>query len=175
MSEKKAVLIGDRAKVLLEEIEKRRTEAKKQGMNFTGLTDEEIYRKLTRKNSPMIVAQGWNSAAPGGTVNYTVSINNPDPVRHVWLFGHVFVGLAKVASDVSDAVSAVDTRFPRLTLPDFDGLSIDSGATKDLKFVISIPANVERTNYLGNCFLFRATWHDPALYLDRGLFVFKVI
>ena len=122
----------------------------------------------------MIVWQGWNSAAPHGTINYSVGIHNPDPDQKFWLFCPVFVGLAKIVTDVSDAASAVDSRYARLTMPDFDGLSINSGATSSLNFSLPIPTNVERTNYLGNCFLFMSTWHDLGEYLDRSLFVFKV-
>jgi hypothetical protein len=170
----KNMLVSEKAKNLTAEIERHRAEAKKKGLSFTGLTEVEVYQKLTKKNSPMIVSQGWGPAPPGGTISYTVGIHNPDPVKKTCLFCQVLVGLANIASDVSDAVSAVDTRFARLTQPDFAGLDIEPGATKYLNFALPVPTNVERTNYMGNCFLFRATWHDPGEYLDRGLFVFKV-
>ena len=174
MEEKKIAHVSEKAKTLLAEIEKHREEAKKKGLMFTALSEDEVFRKLTKKKSPMIVWQSWNSAAPGGSINYSVGIHNPDPDQKIWLFCHVFVGLANIAEDVSDAVSAVDSRFARLTLPDFSGLSIASGATNSLSFSLPVPTNVERTNYLGNCFLFMSTWHDLGEYLDRSLFVFKV-
>lgn len=164
----------DNLRRLLDEVERRRQEAEREGLNFTAPTAEQIRRKLSRTNSPWIVFQTWYPASPGGTVNYDVGINNPDPDRWIWLFVHVFVGPANVAPDVGDAVNAVDSRFPRLTLPRFDGLTIDPGDTQVLSFALDVPAGIEPSNYLGNSILFQSTWHDVGTYLDRGLFVFEV-
>ena len=172
--ERKEKSVKEKARSISEEVAQRRKEAKAKGLKFTGLTEEQIYRKLTKKGSPMIIWQSWGDASPGGTVTYNVGIKNPDPNRRIRMFGHVFVGPANMVSDVGVALCAVDTRFPRLTLPDFAGLSIDPGATESLSFSINVPMDVESTNYLGNCFLFRATWHDVGEYLDRGLFVFEI-
>ena len=76
--------------------------------------------------------------------------------------------------DVGEALATVDSRFPRLTLPEFAGLRIAPGATESLSFSIPVPANIETSNYLGNSFLFLADWHDVGDYLDRGVFVFEV-
>ena len=162
------------AKELLDEIDRQRQEAERQGLNFTAPTEEQLKKKLASAQSPMIVFQGWSSVAAPGTIDYTVGINNPDPVQWFWLFAHVFVGPATIVRDVGDAVSAVDARFPRLTLPQFDGLSLGPGATQSLNFSLTVPGDIERSNYLGNTFLFHATWHDLGQYLDRSLFVFEV-
>jgi len=164
----------EHASGLLDEIDRRRQEAERQSLNFTAPTAEQLRKKLASAESPMIVFQSWGGAAPGGTVNYTVGINNPDPVQWFWLFVHVFVGPANVAPDVGDAVSAVDPRFPRLTLPRFAGLTLGPGATQSLNFSLAVPAGAQPSNYLGNAILFQATWHDLGKYLDRGLFVFDV-
>jgi hypothetical protein len=79
-----------------------------------------------------------------------------------------------MVADTGGALAPIDDRFPRLTLPDFDGLQIASGATETLDFEIPVPAGVEATNYLGNSFLFQSIWHDPGQYIDRSLFVFEV-
>lgn len=158
-----------------EEIERQRARAQEEGRNFTAPSEEELKRKLFGGRTPQIVFQSWTSTvAPGGTVNYSVGINNPDAFLQIWMFVHLFVGPANFVPDVGDAVSAVDTRFPRLTEPPFDGLSLDPGATASLDFVIPVPASVEPSNYLGNSFLFQSTWHDPGIYFDRSLFVFQV-
>lgn len=69
----------------------------------------------------------------------------------------------------------VDARFPRLTQPDFAGLSLAPGASSTLTFSINIPANVEHpTNYIGNTALVQFNWHDVGTYLDRSVFVIKV-
>jgi hypothetical protein len=158
-----------------QEVEKRRTEAERKGELFTSLTDEQLQKKLRRTKSPMIVWQSWTgSTSPGGSINYSLGIYNPDPTIWVWLFVHLFVGAANMVADANDALAAVDTRFPRLTGPDFAGLSIDPGQAQSLSFSLPIPAGAERTDYLGNSFLFHSVWHDTGQYIDRSLFVFKV-
>ncbi len=94
--------------------------------------------------------------------------------RWVWLFGLVYVGAGNIASNPDEAVLAMDTRFARLTQPAFAGLTMPANSSTQLSFSLVAPATVERTNYMGNCVLFQASWHDKALYLDRGLFVFGV-
>jgi hypothetical protein len=163
------------ARQLVDEIDQQRQEAERQGLNFSAPTADQLRSKLARTNSPMIVFQSWSGSAPrGGALNYTVGINNPDPDPWIWLFAHVFVGPANVARNVDDAVSAVDSRFPRLTMPEFAGLTLDPGVTQSLSFSLEVPAGVDPSNYLGNTILFQSTWHDVGEYLDRSLFVFGV-
>jgi len=145
------------------------------GMYVTTVTREQLEKKLTRAESPMIVFQGWSgSTGSPGSVSYSVGIMNPDPMTHIWTFAHVFIGLANIAPDVGAAVAAVDGRFPRMTMPDFDGLSIAPGATETLSFKIPVPAGIESSNYVGNTFVFGSTWHDVGNYFDRSMFVFGV-
>jgi hypothetical protein len=162
------------AKRLLNEIDRQRQEAERQGLNFTAPTAEQLKKKLASTESPMIVSQSWDVVAPGGTFTYGVEVNNPDPVRWHSLYVHVFVGLANLVRNVGDAISAVDPRFPRLTLPRFGGLSLAPEATQSVRFSITVPTSIEESNYLGNAILFQGDYHDVGSYLDRGLFVFKV-
>ena len=159
---------------LLVEIEQQRQQAEKQGLNFTTPTAEQLRRKLSKTDSPMIVWQSWGGGAPGGSIGYNLGIKNPDPFIYNSLFVHVFIGLANPVSDIGVALTTVDSRFPRLTLPKFAGLSINPGVTESLSFSIHIPTNIEPGYYLGNSFLFRADWHDVGDYFDRGTFVFEV-
>ncbi|HET9437477.1 MAG TPA: hypothetical protein VFO64_04695, partial [Gaiellaceae bacterium] len=92
----------------------------------------------------------------------------------IWLFVHLFVGPGNMVANTGAALAPVDDRFARLTLPEFDGLQIASGATESLTFKLPVPAGVEQSNYLGNSFLFQSVWHDPGTYIDRGIFVFEV-
>jgi len=162
-------------RALADETDKRRAQAESEGRNFTAPTAEQLDEKLRRAHSPMIVWQSWSGSAPrGGSVSYDVGVLNPDPDPWDWLFAHVFIGRANLAPGVDGAVAACDTRFPQLTQPSFAGLSIAAGATASFSFSMEIPPQVEPTNYLGNSFLFQGTWHDPAVYLDRGLFVYEV-
>jgi hypothetical protein len=159
---------------ILKEIEARRKEAEKEGLNFTAPTEEELIEKLQRVNSPMIVFQGWSGSSPqSGQINYSVGVFNPDPVSRSSLYVHVLVGPGNFVSDVGDALETLDERFPRLTLPSFFGLTVNSGATQRLDFTIPIP-NVEASNYLGNSFLFQAAYHDVGTYFDRSVFPFEV-
>jgi hypothetical protein len=154
-------------------IEKHKRENK--GEHFTAITSEEIEKKLKRVNSPMIISQGWTaSTTPGGTITYSVGIYNPDPTEAKWLFVHVWVGSGNVDPAVGTFLSNVDTRFPRLTEPAFDGLTVDAGAFATLNFTIEVPHKTEKTNYLGNSCVMQLTWHDVGSYLDRGVFVFAV-
>ena len=153
-------------------IEKHKRENK--GEHFTAVTPEDIARKLKRVNSPMIVSQGWSNTTAGGTFNYGLGIYNPDPTQAIWLFAHVWVGSGNVDPGVGTFLSNVDTRFPRLTLPKFAGLTLAPGASATLNFSIKVPASIDKTNYLGNSCLMQFNWHDVGKYLDRGVFVFEV-
>lgn len=161
--------LEEKAKRILTEIEQQRKEAKKRKMNFSAVTKEQLYKKLTKKGSPMIVSQSWGGAPPGGKIKYSVGIHNPDPYTRGSLFCYVFFGPSNMVPDVGIALCTVDTRFPRLTLPNF-GLFIDPDTTEYLTFEILIPIGIEPSNYMGNCFLFRASYHDIGDYLDRGFF-----
>ena len=167
--------VAKRRDKIKKDVQKLQRAAERQDWNFTTPTDDQLTEKLGRAKSPMIVFQGWNgSAPPGGSISYQVGINNPDPTDWIWLFVHLFIGPGNMVANTGSALAAVDERFPRLTLPEFDGLQIASGATESLTFKVPVPAGVEPSNYLGNSFLFQATWHDPGNYIDRGLFVFQV-
>jgi hypothetical protein len=164
--------VKNHVKKVQEAVEKHRREHK--GEHFTALTPEEVEKKLRRVNSPMITSQGWGGAPPGGTVNYSVGIYNPDPTQAIWTFAHVWVGSGNIDPVVGTFLLNVDTRFPRLTQPDFAGLNIPPGGSTTLNFTLAVPASVERTNYIGNTCLMQFNWHDVGTYYDRGVFVFKV-
>jgi len=165
---------ADYGRTLLDELDKQRAKAESEGLNFTYPTQDQLRQKLRAARSPFITFQSWNGTAPtDSSLQYTVGITNPDPDAWIWLFVHVFIGSANVAPDLSEALTAVDPRFPQLTLPSFAGLTVQPGTTESVSFTIPIPG-VEPSNYLGNSFLFQATWHDPAIYLDRSVFVFEV-
>ena len=169
------ITIAEHLKRIQEFIRKQEATAKREGWNYTSISEDELAAKLNRVHSPMIVFQGWSSfTSPGGSISYTVGVYNPDPQASSSLYAHVFVGPANMAPDVSTALSAVDPRFPRLTMPAFFGLTVAAGATASLQFSVAVPGNVERTNYLGNTFLFQGNYFDVGIYLDRSVFPFGV-
>jgi hypothetical protein len=118
---------------------------------------------------------GWNSSTPSpGTINLSVGVFNPDPVASGLLYVHLFIGPANFAADVGQALALVDARFPRLTEPEFFGLSLNPSDSATLNFSIAVPPNIEPSNYLGNCFLLNAGYFGVGQTLDRALFVFEV-
>lgn len=167
-----AAQIKEQTRRIQKAIEKHRQE--NMGEHFTAVTPEEIKKKLKRVKSPIIVSQGWNSSTPGGTVNYSLGLYNPDPTQAIWLFAHVWVGSGNVDPTIGTFLLNVDTRFPRLTQPTFDGLTLGAGASATLSFALEVPSTVEKTKYLGNSCLMQFNWHDVGTYLDRGIFVFEV-
>jgi hypothetical protein len=81
MAKLTAAQIKVQTKKILEAIEKekRRVEGQK-NLKFAALEPKDIERKLKRVKSPMIIAESWtNQAQPGGTIDYNVTIWNPDP------------------------------------------------------------------------------------------------
>jgi hypothetical protein len=168
--------IKEQTKRILEVVEEHKRLVKK-GEGFTAVTPEDIERKLTRVNSPMIVSQSgsWTtSTPPGGTFTYNLGLFNPDPTQAIWLFAHVWVGSGNVDPVTGTFLLNVDARFPRLTLPGFAGLTLPASGQTVLKFTMKVPSTVEKTNYLGNSCLLQVNWHDLGQYLDRGVFVFAV-
>ena len=65
--------------------------------------------------------------------------------------------------------------FPRLTEPESFGLYMEPADSASLDFDIPVPANIEPSNYLGNCFLLQADDFDGVgETLHRTIFVFEV-
>jgi hypothetical protein len=160
---------------ILEEIEKERQKAKKEKMNFTAPTKEQLEKKLAKIETPMIIFQWYpGSTSSPGTVTYTVGIHNPDPFQNIWIYNHVFIGPANMVPDVGAALATVDTRFPRLTEPAFPGLTIPPNSSVSQSFTIDVPPNIQPSNYLVNSFVFLADWHDVGEYIDRGVISFTV-
>lgn len=164
------------ANALLTEIDARRKEAQQEGQHFTP-TPEQPFRKGSDR--PCILWQAWNqSVPPGGTLLYSIGIANPTSKKQDSLLAHVYTGSGPSLSHQqppTDLVStAVDERFPRLTSPRFAGMAVDAGVIAQLSFAIKVPLDIEPSNYVGNCVLFRAGWHDTLGHLDRSMFVFEV-
>lgn len=169
------VNVSEHVKRIQEFVKNQEIAAKKEKWNYTTPSEEELSRKLTRVHSPMIVFQGWSgNTSPGGSISYNVGIYNPDPIAQASLYAHVFIGPANMTPDVGAALQTFDPRFPRLTMPAFFGLTLKPGGSETLHFTVAVPSSVEKSNYLGNTFLFRAEYHDVGQYLDRSVFPFEV-
>jgi len=161
-------------------IEEERQARENEGYTFTGLSRQELTEKLKRANSPIIVFQGWdNSAAPGGTISYTVGVFNPDPAGWGQLSVAVSIGNRNpiVSNDVF--LSDFDRRFPTMAQPATLGFALgplgSASASASFDFVLNVPDPVERTGYFGNTVLEQIRFHDVGLYLDRAVFFFSVV
>ena len=159
-------------KQIKEVVEKAKKENKHE--NFSGLTEEDIARKLQRVNSPMIVGMGWSNSTLGGTENVSITVFNPDPTSANSLYLHVWVGSGNVDPNTGTFLLNVDDRFANLTQPKAFGFTLASGASTSLSFSFTVPASVQKTVYLGNSCLMRVDHHDIGTYLDRSCFPFEV-
>lgn len=158
------------------EIAKARKYHEKKGDVFTGLTKEEFEKKMKRVESPMIVGQGWSgSAAPGGTISYSVSVLNPDSFGWVWLAVSVSIGNRNAIVSNDEFMTTFDARFPTYAKPAPVGFSLAAGASTSQAFSIKIPVGIEKAGYFANACLLQLNWHDVGKYLDRGVCFFDVV
>jgi hypothetical protein len=170
-----AAKIKEQIKKIQQAIEKEKSRYRDQNLKVVEVKPEDIERKLKRMKSPMIVSQFFSGSAPaGGTISYDVGIWNPDPTQAVFLFVHVWVGSGNVDPVVGTFLLNVDTRFPRLTEPDFFGATIDPSSLFTIDFALKVPTGVQKTNYLLNACLMQFNFADVGVYLDRGVVPFKV-
>jgi hypothetical protein len=163
------------ARILLEEIQRHRSEAREQGRNFSAPTGAQLLDQLLGARSPLITSLSWSLSTPSpGTIDLTVGAFNPDPVTRSSLFVHVLVGPVGLVADVGQALAVADARFQSLTEPPFPGLSLNPSATAWLNFAVEVPTGIEPSNYLGNIFLFRSDFFVASQVFSRALFVFQV-
>jgi hypothetical protein len=177
MAKLTAAQIKVQTKKILEAIEqeRRRYEGQK-NVNFAALKPKDIERKLKRVKSPMLSWQAWSSSAPtGGTIKYNVGIWNPGPDQLTQnLYAHAWVGSGYVDPNVGTFLLNVDTRFPRLTEPAFDGAKIGISSSLTISFELQVPTGVQPTNYLGNTCVMQLNFRFAGVYLDRGVWPFTV-
>jgi len=143
-------------------------------MTFVGLNEEGLRRKLGRVDSPIIFHQGWNPVPAGGSTLYNVGIGNPDSFNRGYLFVHLFIGPANPVKSLGRALQCVDTRFPRLTQPTGFGLFLPPLESDTISFQLSVPANIEPGEYMGNAFLIEFDNFDIGTCFDRAGFTFEV-
>jgi hypothetical protein len=163
------------ARDLVDAIEKRRLEAREQGMNFVALSADQILQRLKGGNTPFISGVVWNNRVPApGTLHVIVDIDNPDPVHQIFIYTHLFVGPAGLSADVEQALALVDTRFPRATQPKFFGLIMDPYSRDTVRFDLPISGRIEESHYMANLFLVRLDPFEGGEVQDRVTFVFKL-
>jgi hypothetical protein len=164
------------ARELLDVIEKRRDEAREQGMNFATLDADRLLDKLRGGNTPFLSWWAFNYRTPApGTLTIWVGVDNPDPIDQWFLYLHFFVGPAALSGDLDHALAMVDARFPRAIEPEYAGLLMSPFEQTQLNFFLPISGQVEETHYLGNLLLIQLLLGEtPGRVLDRESLVFKV-
>jgi hypothetical protein len=146
---------------LLEEIERRKEQAEREGLAFVALNEEELAQKIRGEtsSSPFIFWKAWTGQAAPGTPAYVeIFYANPDPTA--WEVSvTIFFGLPIL--DLADAAAARDTRWPYVS----DGpQSVGTGQSALATFNYTTPM-VERGTYFGYGVLWRGPW--PGTYLER--------
>jgi hypothetical protein len=163
------------ARLVLEEIERARRDARERGWNLMVRDAAELLEKLRGTNTPSFgAASAAVSTTSPGTFNFSVYFFNPDPIVHPWFYVHAFVGPALLAPDVGQALALGDTRFPTLTMPDYPSFVLQTNAGHNMNLSLPVPKGLAPTNYLVNCFLFTHTYFGVAQYMDRCGFPMKV-
>jgi hypothetical protein len=149
------------------ELAKHKRDHDRQGETFRSITREKFEAKMRRAHSPMILSQGWtNPVPPGGTINYSVGIANPDPFEWFDLAVSVSIGNRNPIASNDEFLTAFDTRFPTYAQIIF---SLAPGEFTTPSFQITIPAGVETTGYFGNAALVQIGFFEVGQYLDRAV------
>lgn len=159
--------IAKNVKLMHEAAEKHKKSLKK-GDNFVALDEEEMRKKLGRVNSPVINSMGWGNVAPGGTVNISVGIFNPDPVSQSSLYLHLWVGPGNPIADNALFLLNVDARFPRLGQPPAFGATLPPGGSHNFTFPFKVPSTIEPSTYFCNFVLLRLSGFDVGTIFDRS-------
>jgi hypothetical protein len=144
--------------------------AQRRGLSFSGLTKEELEKKIKGETSksPYIYAQGWTSGTGiGSAATYQLWVSNPDPTAYFPVFVTIYFGLGNFADDVAEAVAGHDPKWPYVSS---DRTFLAAGGTMNPTFNYTVPMGILAGTYLGNSVLWGGQWHDKGTYFDRGLF-----
>jgi hypothetical protein len=149
---------------LLEEIERRKERAEREGLAFAALNEEELAQKIRGEtsNSPFVYAYAWTGqAAPGTPASVEIIFENPD--YNAWVVSEtIFFGLPIL--DLAAATATRDTRWPYVS----DGpQSVGVYQAAAFTFNYTTPM-AERGTYFGNGVLWRGAW--AGTYFDRTIF-----
>ena len=164
-------------RLVLEEVERARREAREKGWVLVVRDAAEILEKMRGKNTAYIGSAMFNPAGTSspGTYNFSVSFVNPDVGNaYIWTYLCVCVGPAVLPTDVGQALAVRDLRFPTLIVPDYPGINLQPNSPYWLNVSFRVPKDIEPANYMVNCFLFFNRFLGEALYMDRFHFPIKV-
>jgi hypothetical protein len=164
------------ARLVLEEIERARREAREKGWVLMVRDAAEILEKMRGTNTAYIGSAMFpvGTSSPG-TYNFSLAFFNPDvTTAYIWTHVCVCVGPAHLPTDVGQALAVRDLRFPTLIVPDQPGLDLQPNVLYWQNVSIKIPKDIEPANYMVNSFLFHNRYWGEALYMDRFHFPIKV-
>ena len=165
--------VKEHIKNIAKAVEKHKKENKEK--YFDAITPEQIEEKLKRVNSPIINSLAYGPSTPGGTLNFSVGVYNPDPVSFSSLFVNTFVGTGNIDPDLGTFLLNVDTRFARLTAPaSSGGQTLAPSASAIFSYSLSVPATIEKTTYMVNACLFKRGWFETGTFFDRASFAMVV-
>ena len=165
------------ARLVLEEIERARREAREKGWVLVVRDAAEILEKLRGTNTAYIGSAMFNPAGTPspGTYNFSLGLFNPDVwTAYIWTYVCVCVGPAVLPTDVGQALAVRDLRFPTLIVPDYPGIDLQPNVLHWLNVSFKVPKDIQPANYMVNSFLFHNRFWGEALYMDRFHFPIKV-
>lgn len=158
---------------LQEHIKILREQAREQGLAFSALDEEQLVRKVRGETakSPFIYGQSWTSGtSPGAVAYYTVHVNNPDPDNYFPIYATIFFGLGNFF-DVGQAWSGRDKRWPEFSS---ERTFLAASSTHSFSFSYTVPPDLPLGTYNGNVVVWKGSWHDTGIALDRGSFDVKL-
>ncbi len=167
---------------LVELMERESKESLANDENFSALPAQEIERNLKESEDPFLSGFGWKKGAPpGGRLGLRLFIYNSPTAPTERLFVHVWVGSGNIEPSLDSFLANVDTRFPRLTRPEYPGLGEGDPhfaplrpGIRRLDFELTLPSPLEESIYMGNICLMQLESHGVGRYLGRGVFPFAV-
>ena len=144
-------------RLVLEEIERARREAREKGWVLMVRDAAEILEKMRGRNTAYIGTAMFNPAGTPspGTYNFSLGLFNPDVDNaYIWTYLCVCVGPAVLPTDVGQALAVRDLRFPTLIVPDYPGINLQPNILYSINVSVKVPKDIQPANYMMNSFLF---------------------
>jgi hypothetical protein len=180
MPEKRGEEVGPEVERWLRQIEALEEEARRDGLAFASLTEEELVSKLTGEpegegaHSPFFVTFSWTSGAAAGwpAAVFIPTVANPDWADYMQLFVTLFFGATSFVADVGQALAARDTRMPYMSKESL--LAYGPGTSVQPQLFYAIPSSIPKGDYWGNAVLWQGRYFGKGLLFDRAGFRLRV-
>lgn len=180
MSEKQGEEVGTYVKRWLRQIEALEEEARREGLAFAALTEDQLVSRLTGKpeeegaNSPFFMTRSWSSGGIAGRsmAVFIPTVANPDPVGYSDLFVTLFFGATGFLADIGQAIAGRDTRLPYMSKESL--LAPGPGTSVTPQLMQLIPASTPPGDYWGDAVLWQGRWRGQGVFFDRMGFRLRV-